>query len=95
VSLDPSASAVSRQPRGPADNGAVPGLPQVERIQIWPLRDGDRLIVHVDGAAGMSAGGADKLGRHIREVMGLDGLGFEVPVMVVSPGIRVEVIRPS
>jgi len=71
------------------------GLPEITRVEVLPLQPGDRLIVHVDGAAGMSAGGANRAGQYIRESLRLHELPFDVPVLVVAPGIRVEVARPS
>ena len=76
-------------PPGPAP------LAGITRVEILPLQDGDRLIVHVDAAAGISAGGAQQAGELVRAALKLDELPFDVPVLVVSPGIRVEVARPS
>ena len=67
----------------------------VRRVEVLPLREGDRLIIHVDGTVGMSAGGAQRAGEQVRELLKLDQLGFEVPMLVVSPGFRVQVARPS
>jgi hypothetical protein len=71
------------------------GLPEITRVDILPLQPGDRLIVHVDGTAGMSGGGAARIGEIIRARLKLDDLPFDVPMLVVSPGIRVEVTRPA
>jgi hypothetical protein len=96
VSLDPSLAAPpgSGQPASiPAD--ARPRDVSLIRVEVLPLQQGDRLIVHVDGSAGMSAGGAEAAGQRIRALLALDDLPFDVPVLVVSPGIRVQVARPS
>jgi hypothetical protein len=74
---------------------ASPAGPEIRCVEVLPLRPGDRLVVHVDGAAGMSAGGAERIGAQIQETLKLDELGFDVPLIVVSPGIRVEIARPG
>jgi hypothetical protein len=71
-----------------------PGL-TITRVEVLPLQEGDRVIIHVDGAAGMSSGGAAKAGQDVLAALKLTDLPFEVPVIVVAPGIRVEVARPS
>lgn len=81
----------------PSMEAGQPASPvvQVSRVEVLPLQPGDRLIVHVEGAAGMSAGGGAEAGRRVRAGLKLDELPFDVPVIVVSPGIRVTVARPS
>lgn len=67
----------------------------VRLVEVLPLREGDRLVIHVDGSVGMSAGGAHRAADQVREILKLDELPFDVPMLVVSPGFRVEVTRPS
>jgi len=99
VSLDPAMARHGGPPPSVPGLDAPPagssGLPEVTRVQVLPLRDGDRVIVHVDGAAGLSGGGGQAIGEYIRATLKLGELPFDVPVLVVSPGIRVEVARPS
>ena len=87
LTVPPGGPLPLQDPRPP-----VVRLPQVE---VLTLTEGDRLIVHVDGAAGISAGGAEQAGQRIRALLKLDELPFDVPVLVVSPGIRVQVARPA
>jgi len=83
-------------PGGQGRTTAPPATgPEVRLVEVLPLRAGDRLIVHIEGAAGMSAGGAHQAGMMVRDLLKLDDLEFDVPVLVVSPGIRVEVARPA
>jgi hypothetical protein len=100
VSLDPSVSPASINgplaSTGQVTTSARPGWPApVTQVEVLPLQAGDRLIIHVDGAAGISAGGAHQAGQRIRDALKLGDLPFDVPVIVVSPGIRVQVARPS
>ena len=111
MSLDPSFAnpasfngPLASNGQAPATSLAAPPIratsledprPALRQVEVLTLRAGDRLIVHVDGAAGMSAGGAEKAGQRIRALLALDDLPFDVPVLVVSPGIRVQVARPS
>jgi hypothetical protein len=96
MSLDPSMAKPSSPGPLPGRRvtNAAAGAP-FTRAEVLTLAEGDRLIVHVDGAAGMSAGGAHELGLHVVDRLKLDELGFDVPVLVVSPGIRVTVARPG
>lgn len=96
MSQDPgmAASGPAPGPGQPAGHEPAAG-PEVTRVEVLPLREGDRLIVHVDGTVGMSAAGAHRAGLSVRDALRLDDLPFDVPVIVVPPGIRVEVTRPS
>lgn len=95
MSMDPGMARRGDAPPSVAALDAPPaGLPEITRVEVLQLREGDRLIVHVDGAAGMSAGGATRIGEIVQARL-LDGLPFDVPVLVVAPGIRVQVARPS
>jgi hypothetical protein len=97
VSLDPS--MVKTESPGPLPGrnttNAAAGSPLLAPVEVLSLTEGDRLIIHVDGSAGLSAGGGEQLGLHVRARLKLDELGFDVPVLVVSPGIRVTVARPG
>lgn len=102
MSLDPSMAAAVLRGAGEGTIGPAhpeftpdPGMPPVTRVEVLSLQPGDRLIVHVDGAAGVSAGGAERAGHMIRSRLALDELPFDIPVLVVSPGIRVTVARPG
>jgi hypothetical protein len=103
VSLDPGMTLGRTPPEAettgrPASSVTAAAWPpplDVTRVEVLPLREGDRLIVHVDGAAGLSGGGGQAIGEYIRATLKLDELPFDVPVLVVSPGIRVEVARPA
>jgi hypothetical protein len=98
MSVDPSFVRPARgSPFAAAarDGQPEPGMPEIRCVEVLPLRAGDRLIIHVDGSVGMSAGGAGRAGGMVREILKLDELGFDVPMLVVSPGFRVEVARPS
>lgn len=90
--IKPAGATQASTPVRPA--APAPGL-EVTRVEVLPLQPGDRLVVHVDGAAGLSGGGGHALGEHVRAALKLDELGFDVPVLVVSPGIRVTVARPA
>jgi hypothetical protein len=98
VSLDPSVAQpgqiTTNEAAGPrrADPPAPLG---VTRAEVLSLAEGDRLIVHADGSAGLSAGGGEQLGQFVRARLRLDELPYDVPVLVVSPGIRVTVARPG
>lgn len=97
MSLDPALPRHTAS--GPAEtelpaSGGWAG-PPITRVDVLPLLEGDRLIVHVDGAAGMSAGGAHEAGRYVRAALKLDELPFDVPVLIAAPGIRVTVARPG
>ena len=93
MSMDPGFVSGGEITTNPAAASPLPL--DVTRVEVLPLRPGDRVIVHVDGAAGISAGGAENIGRHVADRLRLDELGFDVPVLVVSPGIRVQVARPA
>ena len=93
MSMDPGFVSGGEITTNPAAASPLPL--DVTRGEVLPLREGDRVSVHVDGAAGMSAGGAEQIGQFIRGRLKLDELGFDVPVLVVSPGIRVQVARPA
>lgn len=96
MSIDPGMTRGAPQGYEAQASAAGPPPPlDVTRVEVLPLREGDRLIVHVDGAAGLSGGGAQQIGEYIRAKLKLGGLPFDVPVLVVSPGIRVEVARPT
>jgi hypothetical protein len=99
VSLDPAMAtplpAVQGGPGQVTTTVAAAWPPPVTRVEVLPLKPGDRVIIHVDGAAGMSSGGAAKAGQDVLAALKLADLPFEVPVIVVAPGIRVEVARPS
>ena len=100
MGLDPSlarttASGPAGSERPGRDSSGDWAGPEITRVEVLPLREGDRLIVHVGGAAGMSAGGAHRIAELIQDGLKLGELGFDVPVIVVSPGIRVEVARPT
>jgi hypothetical protein len=96
--MDPGMAGPSIRTVDPAEPWGAEqraGLPEITRVQVLPLQPGDRLIVHVDGAAGMSMGGGQRIGELIRDGLKLGDLPFDVPVLVVAPGIRVEVTRPA
>lgn len=69
--------------------GAGDGLPQVTDIRRWQVQPGDRLIVHVDGSAGLGPAGAQEMARRLRDSLQLDD---SVLVVVIAPGFRVEVM---
>lgn len=106
MSVDPGQYAAARD-RGSSSDTAVSlsgvrdGQHERDRdvavrlVEVLPLREGDRLVIHVDGSVGMSAGGAHRAADQVREILKLGELPFEVPMLVVSPGFRVEVARPS
>jgi hypothetical protein len=73
-----------------ADHEPGIGLTGVVRLQ-----PGDRILVHVSSEVGISGGGASKLARRLIDELKLDEIGFDVPVVVIAPGLRVEVLRPS
>ena len=77
MSLDPGMAAgrASASARVLASDTAVSwpaDLPRVTRVEVLSLAEGDRVIVHVDGGAGMSSGGAESAGRR---GPGADGAG--------------------
>lgn len=96
MSLDPGMTrqSLTVPPGGPLSL-QDPRPARFTPVEVLTLTEGDRLIVHVDGAAGISAGGAEQAGQRIRALLKLDELPFDVPVLVVSPGIRVQVARPA
>ena len=99
MSLDPSVlpGSAPRSLTAPLirPTGLEDPRPALRPVEVLSLQEGDRLIIHVDSAAGMSAGGAHQAGQKVRAALALDELPFDVPVLVVSPGIRVTVARPS
>lgn len=81
---------------GPVSTEApVDGEVTIRLAEILRLQPGDRLLVHADAAVGISAGGCHKLATQLNDAFRLDELGFDVPVVVAAPGLRVEVLRPS
>jgi len=100
VSIDPAMVGSAPDQPGPLvmpqdEFETVKQIAGLAQVEVLSLRAGDRLIVHVEGAAGMSAGGAHEVGQAVRGRLKLDDLPFDVPVLVVSPGIRVSVARPG
>jgi hypothetical protein len=82
--------------RGPATLEAPLGQDvTIRAVDILRLQPGDRLLVHAEGQLGIGPGGAGKLASQVRAMLKLDELGFDVPVVVTAPGLRIEVLRPS
>jgi hypothetical protein len=76
---------------GPGDLGQPPAIRLAEVLRLQP---GDRLIIHADGTVGLGPGGAHKLAAEAHDALRLGELGFDVPVLVTAPGLRIEVLRP-
>jgi hypothetical protein len=72
-----------------AGSVAVPLIREVTRLH---LAEGDRLLIHADGALGLGPGGAEQLAQQVAASLRLGELPFDVPVTVISPGLRVEVL---
>ena len=80
---------------GEVGTASAPPEVEIRFVEVLPLRQGDRLIIHVDGTVGMSAGGGQRAGEQVRDILKLGELPFDVPMLVVSPGFRIEVARPA
>jgi hypothetical protein len=102
MSILPDAAGPKGAPFGAPRGTAEPELQGHQRdgvtirsVDIVRLQPGDRLIVHADGDLGLGGGGAHKIAQQLNDLLRLDELGFDVPVCVTAPGLRVEVLRPS
>lgn len=67
----------------------------IRTVDIIRLQPGDRLLVHADGTLGLGAGGAHTIAKQLDALLKLDELGFDVPIVVSAPGLRLEVLRPA
>jgi hypothetical protein len=104
MSIAPGHMVPTTEARGPkgapfARTGPVTAEAPLDRevtirlVEILRLQPGDRLIVHADGELGLGPGGAHKIAAQLQELLRLDELGFDVPVCVSAPGLRIEVLR--
>lgn len=69
-----------------------PEIPRITEITRWSVKPGDKLIVHVSGLAGVGPGYAGEIASQVRAAFGLDE---STGIVVVTPGMRVEVMEAT
>lgn len=68
------------------------GLPEITEVKRLAIRPGDRIIVRLDDDLYDDAD-LDEIERRLADM--LDGLPYVPPVIVLGPGIDLEVIGPE